>query len=106
MSSQQSIQIPIGKLSIQMCAALRIITAEQKLSDTIFKYIDIQTNSIDWESIDKLDLSSGDRAAMGFVYAVWTDRLKPGHELFKDALSMSPELQRACLKALGIRWGL
>ncbi len=104
--SQQTIQVPVGKLSPQMCAVLRIVTAEQFLSDAVFRYINIQNDSIDWEPIFSLDLGTGFRAAIDIAYAVWTDRLKPGSQLFEDSLSMSPELQRACLKAIGIRWGL
>ena len=106
MSSQQTIQVPVGKLSPQMCAVLRIITAEQVLSDAVFRYIDIQNDRIEWEPIFSLDLGTGFRAAIQFAYAVWTDQLKPGNQLFEDSLNMSPELQRACLKAVGIRWGL
>lgn len=106
MSTQQTIQIPVGKLSQQMCAVLRIITAEQALSDAVFRYIDIQSDSIQWEPIFILDLGTGFRAAIHFAYAAWTDQLKPGCQLFEDALNMSPDLQRACLKAFGIRWGL
>ena len=106
MSTQQTIQIPVGKLSRQMCAVLRIITAEQCLSDAAFKYIDIQNDSINWEPIFALELDSGCRAAIEFAYAAWTDQLKPNSQLFEGALNMSPELQKACLKAIAIRWGI
>lgn len=106
MSSQQTIEIPVGKLSPQMCAVLRIITAEQLLSDAVFRFINIQDDSIDWDAIFSLDLGASYLAAIQFAYAVWTDRLKPDSHLFEDALSMSPELRRACLKAIGIRWGI
>lgn len=89
-----------------MCAVLRIVTAEQHLSDAVFRFINIQSDSIDWEPILKLDLGSGNRAAILIAYAVWTDQLKPDSQLFEDALSMTPDLKRACLKALGIRWGI
>ena len=106
MSSQQTNPVPVGKLSQQMCAVLRIITVEQALSNAVFQYIDIQNDSIEWEPIFNLDLGTGFRAAIHFAYVAWTDQLKPGSQLFEDALSMSPDLQRACLKAIGIRWGL
>ncbi|HEY8269957.1 MAG TPA: hypothetical protein VIG33_03655 [Pseudobdellovibrionaceae bacterium] len=100
MSTQQT------KLSPQMCAVLRIITADQFLSDAVFRFINIQNDSIEWELIFSLDLDLGHRAAIEFANMVWNDRLKPDSQLFEDALSMSPELQRACLKALGMRWEL
>ena len=106
MSSQQTIQIPVGKLSSQMCAVLRIITAESNLSDAAFRFINIHDDSIDWESIFALDLDPGGRAAVQIAYAVWTDQLKPGCNLFEDALNMTPDQKRACLKALGMRWNL
>ena len=104
MSTQQTISVPVGKLSPQMCAVLRIFTTEQFLSDAVFRFVNIQSDSIDWEPIFSLDLGAGYRAAIQFAYAVWTDQLKPNSQLFEDALSMSPELQKSCLKAFGIRW--
>jgi hypothetical protein len=43
---------------------------------------------------------------MEFAYTVWTNQPRVDGDLFRDALSMNPVLKRACLKALGIRWGL
>jgi hypothetical protein len=106
MSSQKTIEIPVGKLSPQMCAVLPIITADQFLSDAVFRHIDIQNDSIEWDPIFSLNLGTGFRAAIQFAYAAWTDRIKPDSQLFEDALSMDPELQRACLKAIGMRWGI
>ncbi len=106
MSSQQTIQIPVGKLSSQMCAVLRIVTAEPHLSDAVFRFINIHDDSIDWEPIFALELGAGNRAAIQIAYAVWTDQLKAGSNLFEDALNMTPDLKRACLKAIGMRWNL
>lgn len=106
MSIQQTIPVPVGKLSRPMCAVLRIVTAEQLLSDAVFPFLNIQDDTVDWEAIFKLDLDSGSRAAMEFAYTVWTNQPRVDGDLFRDALSMNPVLKRACLKALGIRWGL
>src|ERR1700730_17906534 len=106
MTSRQTIQIPVGKLSRQMCAVLRIVTADQHLSDAAFRFINLQDDSVDWEPIFALDLDPGNRAAIQFAYAVWSDQLNPGSNLFEDALNMTPDLKRACLKAIGMRWNL
>ena len=106
MANQQTIQVPVGKLSRQMCAVLRIVTADQDLSNAVFRFIDIQNDSVDWEPVFGLDLSAGNRAAIQIAYAVWTDQLKAGTNLFEDALNMTPDLKRACLKAIGMRWNL
>ena len=106
MSTQQTIQIPVGKLSSQMCAVLRIVTTDVELSDAVFGFVDIHNDSVDWDPIFALELNTGHRAAMQFAYAVWTDRLKPGCNPFEDALNMTPDLKRACLKAIGMRWNL
>ena len=100
----ETVQVPVEKLSNQMRAVLRIVTAEQHLSDAVFRFINIESESIDWEPIFKLDLGAGNRAAILIAYAVWTDQLKPDCQLFEDSLSMTPDLKRACLKAIGIRW--
>ena len=104
--SQQTISIPVGKISKKMCALLRIITTEQAISDAVFRYIDLKEEAVDWESVFALDLEPGCQTAIEFAYAVWTDQLRPGSPIFEKALAMSPELKKACLQALKIRWGV
>lgn len=89
-----------------MCAVLRIITADQVLSDAAFRHVNILADSIDWEPVLRLDLGPGHNAAIQFAYAIWSNQIRPNCQLFEEALSMSPELKRACARALSIRWNL
>ncbi len=43
---------------------------------------------------------------MLWAYSLWTDEIRSRANPFDAALSLTPKLQIAVLKALSIRWGL
>ncbi len=96
---------PVKKLSVQMCAVFRIVTADQVLSDAAFRYINILDDSIDWEPVLALTLTQAKARRFNSPTRFGPTRSSQ-HQLFEEALSMSPDLKRACVKALGIRWNL
>jgi hypothetical protein len=101
-----SIPVIQKKLSTQMCAILLIFCADTVLMESIEPFVDLKTESIDWEQIRRIPFGSGHRAATSIAYSIWTDKILEGGNPFELALSMEKPLQRACLQALAVRWGL
>jgi hypothetical protein len=94
------------KFSTQMQAVLLILDADPYLKEHIEPFIDFRNETISWEPILKMSFGSGHRAAVSWMYGLWTDELRPGSNPFDAALSMGPGLQLATLKAMAFRWGL
>lgn len=97
---------PTKKLSTQMCALLFILSADPNLMAAVEPCVDLKTESIDWPEIRKRCASPGHLAAVSLAYAIWTDQIMEGCNPFELALNMDANLQRACLQALSLRWGL
>jgi len=106
MSEQQNYPPEPKKMSKQLRSVLKIIAADQFLSDAVLPHIDIARESINWDAILKIDLGTGNRGAILFSHAIWTDETLENSSLFECAHSMSPAQQKACLEALAVRWGL
>ena len=102
----QSESMPQKKLSTQMRAVYWVLQADSDLKQRIEPHINFETETIDWPSIFKISFGSGHRAAVGWIYSIWTDEPRPRANIFDGALSMSPNLQAAVLNALALRWGL
>ncbi len=96
----------VQKPSTQMKAVLMILDADTYLKDNVLPFINLKTETISWEPILKMSFGSGHRAAVTFMYGLWTDELRPESNPFDAALSLNPNLQMAVLKALALRWGL
>lgn len=97
---------PPRKLSTQMAAVLLILNADPNLMERVKPFINLENETIFWEPILKMSLGSGHRAAITWAYGAWTDELRPRSNPFDAALSLTPNLQVAVLKALALRWGL
>jgi hypothetical protein len=89
-----------------MRAVLLVLDADPYLKQMVEPHIDFNNESIFWPQIFKIPFGSGHRAAVTFIYCIWTDELRPKSNPFGSALSMNANLQRACLQALALRWGL
>jgi len=94
------------KLSQQMCAVLILLSADASLMKSVESFINLNTETINWDEIFKIPFGSGHRAAISWAYGVWTDEMRPSANLFDGSLSMSQALQVATLQALAKRWGL
>ena len=101
----QSQNSTVRKISQQMQAVLLIFNADPYLMNVLSPFINLETESIYWDKIQKISFCSGHKAAVRWAYGVWTDEMPKGN-CFDGALSMSPALQVAVLEALCLRWGL
>lgn len=106
MLSANSIQKSQTKLSCQMRAVLLIVEADPYFKNAVLPFIDLERESIGWNRIFKIPFGSGHKAAAHWMFSVWTDEVGPKANPFDAALSMSVDLQMACLKALALRWGI
>ncbi len=97
---------PSRKLSTQMCAMLLIFSADAGLMAAVEPFVNLQNETVEWEQIRKISFCSGHRAAIVMAYGIWTDEVMEGSNPFDLALNMDAKLQRACLEALCMRWGL
>lgn len=92
--------------SQQMRAVLTLLRADSCLFNAAIQWIDLETESIHWDQLFKMVLSSGHRNVLGWAYSIWTDEIRSKTNPFDEALSLEPALQAAVLQALAIRWGL
>lgn len=107
MSSPVSLmEKPDRKLSTQMRAVLLIFAADARLKEAVSPFINLDTETIHWDQIQKIPFGSGHRAAAAWAYGVWTDEPRPRTNCFDAALCMDSRLQVAVLEALAMRWGL
>ena len=95
-----------NKISNEMRAVLLIFNADQYLMENVGPFINVETETINWNVILKMAFGSGHKAAVLWAYAVWTDTQPDHGDCFDAAFSMSPHLQIAVLEALCLRWGL
>jgi hypothetical protein len=93
------------KFSQQMRAVLLVFNSDPFLMEAVAPFVNFETETIHWEKIQKLPLSSGHKSAVRWAYGIWTDEMPKGN-CFGGALNMSPFLQVAVLEALCLRWGL
>ena len=100
-----TVQMPTRKISQQMRAVLLIFNADPYLMYAVSPFINMETETIYWDKIQKLPFGSGHKGAIRWAYGVWTDQMPKGN-CFDGALSMSPHLQFAVLESLCLRWGL
>lgn len=94
------------KLSTQMRAVLMIFNADPYLSECVQPYVDTERDSICWDPLFKMGFGSGHKAAVILAFSIWTDEVRENCNPFDAALSLSPGLQMASIKALALRWGL
>jgi len=94
------------KPSTQMRAVLMVLNADPFLKAVVSPHVDLNLESIYWDKIFKLSMSSGYSAAIAWLYGIWTDEPRPRANIFDGALNLSPALQAAILNALALRWGL
>ena len=93
------------KLSMQMRAVLLIFNADPYLMEAVSPYVNLETETIFWDKIQKLPFGSGHKNAIRWAFGIWTDEM-PNGNCFEGALGMSSFLQIAVLEALCLRWGL
>ena len=89
-----------------MRGVLSIFASDRFLKDAVLKYVDIHSESIQWDQIFKVSFSSGHKAAVEIAYLIWTDEIPENANPFAAALTMDCETQEACLRALALRWGI
>jgi hypothetical protein len=106
MENKTATQTIERKVSRQMQAVLTIFSADSYVMDAVRPNINLETETILWDPIFKFGWCSGHRACILWAYSLWTDELRPRMNPFDAALSLSPKLQTAVLKALSVRWGL
>ena len=92
--------------SQQMRAVLHVLKADAHLYERVLPFIDLRNETIYWEPLLKVSFGSGHRAAITWIYGIWTDEMRPKANCFDAALSMDPTLQVAVLEALAMRWDL
>ena len=105
-AQNQTVRPFASKISTEMRAALLIFNADEYLMKQVAPFINIERDSINWNVLLKMALGSGQKAAILWAYAVWTDDQPERGECFDVAHSMSPHLKIAVLEALCLRWGL
>ncbi len=94
------------KHSVQMRAVLLILNADPHLMNSVWPFLNLETETILWDEIFKIPFGSGHRGAISWAFSAWTDELRPRANCFDGALSMTPNLKAAVLQALALRWGL
>ena len=93
-------------MSRQMEAVLMI--AENPVIRTHFlAVIDVKREEINWDDFPYGVLSGGQKAAVSWVYAIWTDGPVPEgwRDPFEGFGVMNRDLQGTVIKALMHRWG-
>lgn len=93
-------------MSVQMRCVFTVLDAASNLRAALSPYIDLNLESIYWERIFKLPLSSGERTLVSWIYGLWTDEQRPRANVFDGSITLPPQIQIAVLKALALRWGL
>lgn len=93
-------------MSVQMRCVFTVLDAAPNLRAALSPCIDLSRETIYWERISKLQLSSGERTLVAWIYGLWTDEQRPRANVFDGSLNLPPQIQIAVLKALALRWGL
>ncbi|MBL7545529.1 MAG: hypothetical protein JNL11_17045 [Bdellovibrionaceae bacterium] len=106
MEKKNELQTTQRRISTQMRAVLTILSADPYVMEVVKHYINLDTETIQWDPIFKFGWSSGHRACVLWAYSLWTDEIRTRSNPFDAALSLNPKLQTAVLTALSIRWGL
>jgi hypothetical protein len=58
------------KLSQQMCAVLVLLSADQFLMKSVEAFINLNSETIEWDEIFKISFGSGHSAAISWAYAI------------------------------------
>jgi hypothetical protein len=106
MTTQNQLTDSESKLPRELRAVLRIFTADEELKRKTLPHVNIERQSINWPKIWSNDFGGGHSAAIVWAQAIWCDRIETKADPFDRAFAMDFSLQRACIEALAIRWGL
>jgi hypothetical protein len=90
----------------ELKAVVTIFNADNELRRKALPHVNIERQSIDWDSILDNDFGGGHSAAVAWSRAIWQDQAPGGRDLFDRAFAMDGWLKGVVLKALAIRWGL
>jgi hypothetical protein len=90
----------------ELLAVLRIFNYDSELQRKTLPHVNFERQSIDWPAIWENDFGGGHASALVFAQALWFDRVETKSDPFDRAFAMSNQLQKICLTALAIRWGL
>jgi hypothetical protein len=102
---KSEIKMPI-KLSNQMRGVLRILNSDEFLFEKISKFIKLESEYIDWESMFRCASFAHEKELANWAYAIWRDEPRFKSNFFDSALNLDSKSQIAILDALAIRWGL
>ena len=69
---------PMPRVSLQMRAVITIFAADPGFFDLVSPFVNYVENSIDWERIYGLGLSSGHRCVVDFAFICWRDEVPEG----------------------------
>ena len=99
--------IPVLKpMSRELTAVLHIVTSDAELKRKVLPHINIQNESIDWDSVFKNDFCGGHQAAVVFAKAIWCDAITTKSDPFDRAFAMDLPLRKTVIEALVIRWSV
>lgn len=93
-------------MSRELRAVCHIVLNDAELKRKAFHHINLERESVDWESIFNEDYGGGHLAALRFAKAIWCDRVTTKGDPFDHAFAMDLPLRKQVLEALAIRWGL
>ncbi len=79
---------PPRNLSRQLRAVLAIVQADPELERLVMPHISLETESINWEKIYPIALSSGQEAVVTWCFNIWTDRYRPRVNSFDAVLNL------------------
>ena len=97
---------PKNKMSRKMRAIQNIFQADKKLSEAVSLFVDANADCVFWEMIYRLPLNCEQTVAVDFAHSIWDSERFTLSCIFEDGLDMNPDLQKAVLDAIAIRWGL
>lgn len=87
--------------------AVLMIAEHRTMKDIMMPAIDVERDEIRWNKIDPVGLSSGQRTALSWAYAIWTsaqvDLSKGMRDPFDGFRSMDRDLQLSVIGALAVR---
>lgn len=95
-----------SKMPRELRAVLRIFNADDELRRKSLPHVNIERQSINWPAIWANDYGGGHSGAIVWAHALWVDRIETKADPFDRAFALDGNLQRACIEALGIRWGV
>jgi hypothetical protein len=106
MNTQTQNQTTDTKLPRELRAVLRIFNADDELKRKALPHVNIDSQSVDWLAIWANDFGGGHTGAIVWAQALWADQVETKADPFDRAFALDGNLQRACIEALAVRWGL